>query len=669
MNFNASGLIPDVYYADIEVLSNDPDQPVIVIPATLTVTEPEPIIADFTAAPLSGSVPLTVLFTDLSSGLISQWAWDFDNDGTVDSYLQNPEWTYSAEGIYSVKLTASNSLTSDQELKTDYITVVSDPTHFIPVWNSPYNPMTFYILAATIDEEALGNGAEVGLFDVDPNSGEQICVGAGLLSAPLTGGAYLEIIASMDDGSLTGQANGFTPGHEIVYKLWSEITGEASGVQANYPYPGYDEIYTSQGTAFVELNGFTTIIQEISLQTGWNIMSFRVEPDDWNMLNIVQPVINQGILNKVLDEAGGSIFHLPFPPPNGQWSNTIGNMENTEGYYVKVTGEGSLSLEGYPVETPMDIPLTTGWNIISYPCEFPQNALTAVQPLIDAGVLFKVIDEAGGTIFHLPFPPPNGQWSNTIGNFESGEGYYVKVTGNANLNIACPASDNLMLTEKPSKQIPAYFNPAFANNPYFPMDVVLKFENEFIAGDEIAVFDGDVCVGASVIAENTDFVIVTCSQDDPDTPETDGFTAGNEISVKGWDARHQQVYENVLIEHISGDSEFTSLGTKVALVTDVILAINQIPANGFSVEIYPNPVTNQSVVLLNLPAEGAVELLVTDVFGKEMHRINNENLPTGRKLVSLSDFKTEPGCYFLNYSYKTNDTTTNGYLKFISVSK
>jgi hypothetical protein len=93
-------------------------------------------------------------------------------------------------------------------------------------------------------------------------------------------------------------------------------------------------------------------------------------------------------------------------------------------------------LEGFPVETPLEIPLTAGWNIISYPCEYPQDALSVLQPLIDQDALYKVIDESGGTVFHLPFPPPNGQWTNTIGNFESGEGYYVKVTENTSLTIA-----------------------------------------------------------------------------------------------------------------------------------------------------------------------------------------------------------------------------------------
>ncbi len=72
---------------------------------------PEPYVANFEASPINGTAPLTVQFTDLSTGEnIYYWEWDFDNDGEIDSYEQNPEYTYQDTGYYSVEL----SLTPDQ---------------------------------------------------------------------------------------------------------------------------------------------------------------------------------------------------------------------------------------------------------------------------------------------------------------------------------------------------------------------------------------------------------------------------------------------------------------------------------------------------------------------------------------------------------------------------
>jgi hypothetical protein len=79
--------------------------------------------ANFTATPRSGTAPLTVQFTDISSGSPATWAWDFQNDGIVDSHAQNPSFTYPSAGSYTVRLIAGNAIGSDTEIKTGYITV------------------------------------------------------------------------------------------------------------------------------------------------------------------------------------------------------------------------------------------------------------------------------------------------------------------------------------------------------------------------------------------------------------------------------------------------------------------------------------------------------------------------------------------------------------------
>ncbi|RKY15497.1 MAG: hypothetical protein DRP63_06830, partial [Planctomycetota bacterium] len=66
-----------------------------------------------------------VNFTDKSAGYPTSWEWDFDNDGTVDSYNQNSRWTYSRPGWYTVKLTVSDGTSSDICVKEKYILVAS----------------------------------------------------------------------------------------------------------------------------------------------------------------------------------------------------------------------------------------------------------------------------------------------------------------------------------------------------------------------------------------------------------------------------------------------------------------------------------------------------------------------------------------------------------------
>ncbi|MFC1930221.1 PKD domain-containing protein [Chloroflexota bacterium] len=88
---------------------------------------PEPQNADFSAAPTEGEVPLEVQFTDQSLGEIDEWQWDFNNDGVVDSTLQNPRHIYNEPGVYTVSLTVRNSGGSDYEIKIGHLTCIPEP--------------------------------------------------------------------------------------------------------------------------------------------------------------------------------------------------------------------------------------------------------------------------------------------------------------------------------------------------------------------------------------------------------------------------------------------------------------------------------------------------------------------------------------------------------------
>jgi len=61
-----------------------------------------PVVVDFIASVTSGNAPLTVQFTDQTTGAASQWWWFF-GDG-YSSTGQNPAHTYTREGIYTVYL-------------------------------------------------------------------------------------------------------------------------------------------------------------------------------------------------------------------------------------------------------------------------------------------------------------------------------------------------------------------------------------------------------------------------------------------------------------------------------------------------------------------------------------------------------------------------------------
>jgi len=94
-----------------------------------TVDHPAPT-ADFVGVPTTGSTPLSVQFTDQSTGTIETWSWDFGDGGT--STAQNPTYTYETAATYTVSLTVTGPGGSDTMTKTDYI-VVTEPVHDVAV--------------------------------------------------------------------------------------------------------------------------------------------------------------------------------------------------------------------------------------------------------------------------------------------------------------------------------------------------------------------------------------------------------------------------------------------------------------------------------------------------------------------------------------------------------
>jgi PKD repeat protein len=107
------------------------------------------VLANFFADPIVGKPPLQVNFNDTSYTYlteITQWQWDFENDGIIDSDEINPMWIYEDTGQYTVMLIVSgytnNEMVSDTLLKENYITVSNLNADFIVSEEYGHYPLT-----------------------------------------------------------------------------------------------------------------------------------------------------------------------------------------------------------------------------------------------------------------------------------------------------------------------------------------------------------------------------------------------------------------------------------------------------------------------------------------------------------------------------------------------
>ena len=94
--------------------------------AVFHVTAGSGVAAGFTATPTSGTAPLTVSFTEASTGKITRRLWNFGDGAT--STANHPSHTYTHTGSYTVSLVVNATVGSHTLTRASYVTVTGKPT-------------------------------------------------------------------------------------------------------------------------------------------------------------------------------------------------------------------------------------------------------------------------------------------------------------------------------------------------------------------------------------------------------------------------------------------------------------------------------------------------------------------------------------------------------------
>jgi PKD repeat protein len=158
---DTSGLAPnEMYEANLCIFSNDPVQPLVVVPLNIEVVPGVALTAGFTFAPDIPAVGQIVDFTNTTTGTESiTYEWDFGDGGTSTDI--HPTYIYTVEGNYEVTLVATNEYGTDTY---SAIIVVEDlPTEpnltlDLSVVPSPVllgQPATFTAVVTNIGEQAV----------------------------------------------------------------------------------------------------------------------------------------------------------------------------------------------------------------------------------------------------------------------------------------------------------------------------------------------------------------------------------------------------------------------------------------------------------------------------------------------------------------------------------
>jgi hypothetical protein len=593
----------------------------------------------WTSSGLTGGVHLEYSINDGVS-----WIDIVESTPNTGSY----SWTIpnNPSGTCKARVVDTDGTPSDI---SDAVFTISVPsgTHFVPDWTgNGMDHMNFYALTATLDGTDLQPGDEIGIFDGTN------CVGSGVLTQVLNGAIYLEIRVSRDDPA-TGETDGYTVGHTATFKIWdASALKEITAVQITYE-TGSNDIFDIGASSWYHIAGLSVVDQVINLTQNWNIFSLYVTPGNPDMLQVLKPLIDGGYLVKVQNEAGAALEQIP---GTSTWVNNIGNWSNTEGYKIKVNASTPLTVTGMPITNPVDIDLLTGWNIISYPVSFSQDAMTLLNGLIGADRLIKVQDQAGSAIELIP---GTSTWINNIGNFDPDEGYKVKVTEDGPLTINPAGSGAKGLSVSGQTNVPLqYYKPVYNGNGLDQMNFYL-FEKTSESsglkpGDEIGVFDGSICVGAMVVKEAGEkFYSFVASADDPTTREIDGFIKGHTPTFRVWrPSTNSETFIKTFDYYPGSDKLFGPMNTAALKINSSLLNFkSEIDLTTSLGDNYPNPFTHETTINFTIGIESAVDIGIYNVMGKRLGTIVHANYQSGSYKVvwnatNDNNSKVPTGIYF-----------------------
>ena len=105
----------------------------------------------------------------------------------------------------------------------------------------------------------------------------------------------------------------------------------------------------------------------------------------------------------------------------------------------------------------------------------------------------------------------------------------------------------------------------YSENPYNPHTIGITSAVidglDLESGDEIGVFDGDICVGTGIVEgtiSNSNILSIQTSSASGDFP---GFSEGNEISYRIWDDSESSEIIDVSSEYLQGYGIFSQLAS------------------------------------------------------------------------------------------------------------
>ena len=438
----------------------------------ITVLAPLPPLNPlFTATPLLGYAPLEVQFTNQSTGPWQTLLWDF-GDGNTSTAL-NPLHTYQQPGEYTVTLSISTGTSSKMLVKENYIHAI-EPMEVVAQFTTsgsygaaPYTVAFFNGSFGSVDSLLwdFGDG-NVSVVANPMNTYGLPGIYTATLTAfgPLNSHTAAEMIlvesASPVITQITDRPND-QGGYVYVHfkkSFWDQVTPERS--TESYTIQRLDNgnwvslssvlaygepIYTAEAATPADSSATSLSLTDFRVIAGMDEGTWISEPAQGYSVDNIVPA-SPMVVDYTLSEDQITITWQPSTAPDfqhfnvyrsqesGSYGNTpaasltgltfTDNVGSSEAWFYTITAVDDAGNESMPSEEvstllSMQITLPQGWSGIS-------GFLDVYDPAV-SGIFSTLLDDLVILVGENGIFWP-GQNINTIGNWQTNEGYQVKMT-------------------------------------------------------------------------------------------------------------------------------------------------------------------------------------------------------------------------------------------------
>ncbi len=409
---------------------------------------------------------------------------------------------------------------------------------------------------------------------------------------------------------------------------WS--SGETSQTIAP-PYYGEYSVTVTEDYCSASDSIWIFINHDINFRSGWGMWSTFI---DVNTLpsksadDILAP-LTELIISK--DNNG-----LVWWPYFGV--NTIGDINNGEGYQYKMQTEQQLVLGGMPLVPELTTyHLLNGYSLMGYTKQLPSPA---AYEITQSGILPHLIifKDEDGFVFWPEFN------IDLIGDLLPGKAYKLSVDFPMDFSYSANSINNI---EKHVVNIePKHFDKAKVTNSNMTLGIPLSaWDTKPDINDEIAISDehGNL-VGSSVFTGGN--MSIAIFGDDGLSESKDGLITGENFSLSVWKQIEDIEKDCLITEMRQGSNSYTDDG--ISIVKSIITDVN----NSSKIIIKqnsPNPFNENSFVEFYLPESSFVNVFIYNSLGEKIKTLKSMEYSMGWHKLRINSKDISAGMYYYKF--------------------